>query len=85
MMIHLEYALAAFAAVMCSFRLPMHVTLPAVFHPLHWQLSWGIFHLWHSPRVRPCRSPVRKYRQETQGIENYETDRPKCVQWETCE
>jgi hypothetical protein len=28
---------------------------------------------------------VRKYRQETQGIENYETDRPKCVQWETCE
>ena len=85
MMIHLEYALTAFAAVMCPLRFPMHVALPAVFDSLHWQLPRGLFHLRHCSRVRPCRSPVGKQRQETQRVENYEIDRPQGVQWETCE
>jgi hypothetical protein len=84
-MIHLENALSALATVMCPLRLPMHLTLPAVFDPLDRQLTRGILHLGHCPRVRPCRPPVGQERQETQGIENYETDCPQSVQWETCE
>ena len=32
-MIHLKDALSTFTAVMCPLRLPVHVALPAIFHP----------------------------------------------------
>lgn len=70
--IHLENTLVALGAVMCSLGLPPHAALLATVQSSCVDIVRHLDICRNVARICECASQVRKYRHQTQAIENYE-------------
>ena len=77
---YLENTLVALRAVMCSLGLPPHRALLATVQSSCINIVWHFNICRNVPWICKSASQVRKYRHQTQTIENYEASGIKCCQ-----